>query len=289
MPRNSETLIQHGTGYNTRSETPMASPIVGNQMGYATDPANAISDTKYVKRPIIAVLIAPPRGYDELENPELWKSTLKRIIETGAKTIEGLRSTLSVEFTSSPLGGHEEQEDIAKVKRERSAVSFTWVERYGKPIARFIDGTIYNLYGDPETGTPRAAAAAAAAGRRPDMLSDWSGFTVLYMEPDPTHTTILEAWLITNQHFKKGADNEGGRDLTATPANTEYTIELTGHQQVNDGVVRLAQSIFDDMNEGLTAADPNRRNPSHDGVDAEAVDLSGYKETIQDLVNNQID
>lgn len=253
-------------GYAIGKDQPMVDLKNGAQMGYQPDYASLVSNSAYVKRNLITFLVESPRGFQDLDNPDRWVGTLKALVELHAKTIEGLQSTLTVEYSETPVGGAGEmQEDVTNVTRARSNPSFTWTEKYGKPINAFLDGWILNLIMDPQTKFP---AVVTRGSKKPtDLLPDYNGMTVMFVEPDPTHTKVVQAWLCTNMRPKTGGDVTGRRDLTAAGETVDYQVEFTAVTQVGAGVNKFAQRLLDEMT--LTGANPNLRPAFVDQITAD--------------------
>ena len=285
MVRRADALLAPETAYNDQSNAPMANLVGSGQMGIVTDLSTFISNAAHVRRNIIAVVIQTPRGFNDLPESEAWHATCKALLEVHSRTIEGLRSTLTAEFVSNPIGAAgEQQEDISKVNRERSSPTHSFVEKYGEPINRFFDGWIRYLMADPETGVP---AITSINDDVSDLLPDYTGATVLYFEPDPLHKTVVEAWLCTNMMPKTAGQVEGSRDITQAGQSVEYSIEFTCIQQVGAGVKAFAQQILDGMN--LSGTNPNRRNAHVQEISADvARGENGYAEVLGQLANDQI-
>ena len=236
------------------------------QSGFATNPKSLVSNANYVKRNVIAILLESPTGFNDLPNSELLHGTLKALVERHAKQITGLTSTLTVEYVAQPVGGAgEEQEDVSNVTRARSNPAFVWPEKEGMPVQKFIDYWILNLLGDPETKVPRVVQYMD--GEVGDLLPDYRGMTVLFFEPDSTHTKVEKAWLTTAMMPRVGGTVEGSRDLSAPGEGLEHSIEFTGVTQVGEGVKQTAQKFLDEM--GLTSVNTNLRPAIVEGVSAD--------------------
>lgn len=265
--------------YGERHLQPMVDishPTAG-QNGPFTNFEGYVSNSAYVRRNLIAVLIEAPRGFNDLPDPGKWRETLKTLVELQPDSIEGLTSTLTAEFVETAVGSAGEiQEDISNVTRERSTPTFNWTEKYGKPINAFLTGWITELLMDPITNVPGVVTRKLGNSETPpaDMLPDYTGMTVLFFEPDPTQTRVIHAWLCTNMHPKTAGEVVGARDLTAAGETVQYSVEFTSLTQEGYGVRRYAQDILDEMNE--SAINPNAmpafvhshgnndRNPSYD-------------------------
>lgn len=258
MSRLKETLLGQ-QAYGAKSDAPMVDVSVpqAGQQGFMPDYEGYVSNAAYVKRNLVAVLIEAPRGFQDLPNPEKWVATLKSLIELQSKSIEGLQNTLETEWAENPVGGAgEQQEDVSNVTRSRSTPTHVWTEKYGMPINAFLSGWITGLLMDPNTKVPAVVAALGANGPS-DTLPDYTGATILYFEPDPTHTKVYKAWLSTNMHPKTAGEVVGRRDLSAAGESVDYSVEFTALTQVGSGVNMFAQRILDDMN--LSGVNPNLR------------------------------
>jgi hypothetical protein len=245
---------------------PMVDVTQGAQNGYSTDFTAYVSNSSYTKRNLIALLIEAPRGFQDLNTPDDWVATLKALVELHPKSISGLNSELTVDFVETAVGGAGEmQEDISNVTRQRSTPEFVWTEKYGKPIWAFLDSWIRNLLMDPISKV--AAVVASGTARPTDLLPDYTGMTCIFIEPDPTHTQVIEAWLCTNMMPKTTGENVGRRDLTQAASEAEYSVPFTALTQVGYGVKQFAQQLLNQLN--LTGANPNLRQAFVQGIDAD--------------------
>lgn len=282
MARLTDTIIDKKAYGETRTQ-PMTNLRNGGQFGQQPDYKGYISSAQYVRKNLVAKVIEPPLGLKDLPNSDVWIEAYMALIEVHAKTIEGFNSQLTVETVSTPFGGAgEELETVSNVTRNKSVPNFTWVERYGRPIATFWDDYIMELLGDPATKIPNIMTRAAAAGKpNPDLLPDYIGGTVLFFEPDPTFTKIDKAWLVTNFFPKSGAPVEARRDLTSAGDQVEFSIEFSAISQVGLGVNLLAQKILDSMS--IINANPNNRDAFVTTVSPDLTPtMTGYAEKIKE-------
>lgn len=279
MGRFTDTLLAQNTGYGADRKTPMVNPGRPGQFGHSIEPAEHISATQYVRKNLVIRLLEAPRGFNDLPNPNVWRQTLKSILETHPNTVEGFNSQLSVEYVSTAFGGAgEEQETVSDVKRARTTPSFSFTERYGRPISVFIDQWILELFGDPNTKYPNVCTRT---NKPTDLLSDYRTCSFIAFEPDPTFRYIDKAWLVVNAGPKGGAPMEGRRDQNSPGENLTFTLELTSISFVGRGVDELAQIFLDEM--APTLVNPNNRKAIYEKVDA-TVDGNaapfGYAENI---------
>ena len=269
---------------NAGVQTPMVNLQVGGQMGPMPDLTGYAANSAYVRRNIICQLMAAPRGFRDLQNPEVWEQTLKSLVELHARSIEGLNSTLTVEHIENPVGGAGEmQQDISNVTRARSTPTFVWTEKYGQPIRHFLEGWVQLLLMDPATKAP----GIIATGRRPtDLLPDYSGATMLFFEPDPTFTKATKAWLCTNMRPNNQiAQNDGRRDLTQGGESVDYTVEFTSLTQVGARVLQLAQDRLTAMS--LNGMNPNFQNAFMTQIDPYVRDTdNGYHEQMRKVATS---
>lgn len=277
MSRVKDALLG-GQGYSQNRHAPMLDLKHGGQNGHMTDFATHVSNAAYVKRNLICKLVTAPRGFRDLESSEKWVDTLQALVELHAKSIEGLQSTLTVEWAENAVGGAGQmQEDLINVTEARSTPTFVWTEKYGKPINAFLEGWIVNLLMDPITKYPRVLTEAGTPPT--DLLPDYTGASMIFIEPDPTHTHVVKAWLCTNMHPKTGGEVTGRRDLTAAGETLDYSVEFTALTQTGRGVDDLAQQFLDEMS--LTGVNPNTRPAFLEGISEDVKSAaSGYADQI---------
>lgn len=285
MSRMKDTLLGD-RAYGKNKQAPMVDLKYGGQHGHMVDMNTYVSNANYVKRPLVARLVEAPRGFSDLGDPQRYIDTLKSLIELHPQRIEGLSATLTVESTETPVGGAGEmQQDVTNVSRERSAPSFTWVEKYGKPINAFLTSWITNLIMDPETKYP--AVVTNGTAQVTDLLPDYVGATIMFFEPDPTFTKVVEAWLCTNMKPTTSGEVMGIRDLTAPGETSEYAVEFTALTQRGDGVTRFAQRMLDEMN--LTGVNPNLQPAFVEDITADVkAGEQGYAEQVSEASRSAI-
>lgn len=256
MSRLTNALLQNGTAYGAGHQAPMVDLQFGGQMGFAQDLSEWVSNQAYVRRNLICLLVEAPKGFKFLPNSEQWIATLRSLVELHPLSIDGLNAGLEVEIASNPFGGGGQvQEDFTDVKETQSRPVFRWAEKYGMPIAHFFRGWITNLMMDPNT---KFANVATLGGTKPtDMLADQYTATMIFIEPDPTHTKVVKSWLVTNMFPQGTGEITGRRDLTQANETPTYDINFTGIAQFGLGVDAFAQKLLDGIS--LTGANPYQR------------------------------
>ncbi len=279
MSRLTEALLQGA--YTRNIDRPMLDLKFGGQQGWAPNLTEWVSNQAYVSRPLICILVEAPRMFSVLPEPDKWVASLKALFELHARSIQGLKATLEVETTEHPVGGgKEQQEEVVNVTRERSQPSFTFIEKYGRPIQTFLDYWIRYGLMDPET----KFALLSTLGKTEvnDLLADWYSATCLFIEPDPLHKNVDKAWLVTNMFPKSTGTIEAKRDLTSAQNILELEVEFTGLSQYGAGVNAFAQQVLNNIN--TLYADPFFRPSFADSISADVNAVNkGYKNWTEEV------
>lgn len=208
-----------------------------------------ISNQAYVKRNIIPVVLKYPKFFDYMgDSKDKLIASYKALIELHPLTIDGLTSGLTVEFDEHAVGGSGEmQEEITNVTRARSTPSFTYKEKAGKSIQKFVDFIIRYGYMDPDTKQPLVAATLPDAAKKGIYSPDFYTGSVLFIEPDILQHNAIDAWLSVNMMFKGNGDRTGKRDIHSPGEAPELTLESTAITLNNDVVIKLADKTLKAM------------------------------------------
>jgi hypothetical protein len=289
MSRISNAILTANTGINVGHNAPMLDLQHGGQIGFAPDLAEWVSNQAFVRRNVIPLLVEAPKGFQLLNNPSYWVGTLRSLVELHPLSVDGLQGGLEVEVASTPVGGGgQQQEDVTNVVETQTKVVFRWGEKYGMPVATFMRGWITNLIMDPNTKYPNVVTTGTPPT---DMLADMYSATMLFIEPDPTHTTVVKSWLVTNMYPTGTGEITGRRDLTQANETPTYDISFTGIAQYSLGVDAFAQQILSSIN--LTGANPQLRAAfvqaiSADVAAAGATGNSSYTGGVATLESQQV-
>lgn len=78
----------------------------------------------------------------------------------------------------------------------------------------FHQGWITNLMMGPDTRFANIATLSGitSMSQPPHMLADMYSVTMLFIEPDPTHTRVVKSWLVTNMYPAGAGDILGSRE-----------------------------------------------------------------------------
>lgn len=259
---------------------PMLDLTYGGQQGWAPNLKEWISNQAYVRRNLVPVLLEAPRFFQLMPDPAKWTSSLKSLIELHCRSIEGFNAALTVDLDEHPVGGGGEmQQEVINVTRARSEPSFTFIEKYGRPIQTFIQHWIQYALMDPET---KYALVGTLENNPDDLLADWYSMSCLFFEPDPTHRKVVQAWITTNMFPRETGEIIGKRDLTASSEMLTLTIPFTGISQYGMGVNLFAQKILDGIN--MVKSNPYLRPEFIEDISADVkAAAEGYKKNVEDL------
>jgi len=283
-----DTLLAKQRAFTVGHTNDMVNIKDSGQQGYAPDLTTINSNASYVRRNLVCLLIQAPKGFQDLPEPRDWVESLKELVERHPTRIEGLRSTVNVEWYESPVNGAGEmQQDIANITRERSEPSFTWPEKYGKPIKTFLEGWIANLMGDANNKIPMVVTRGLLRNKRIQLLPEYTGAIMLFMELDPTHTQVVEAWLCTNMMPNTSGPIEGSRDLTQGGELNEIQVTFSSITQYGVGVNEYAQKILDSLT--LSNANPMLAPSAVTSISADVTkETNGYADQIKDASSSYI-
>ena len=151
----------------------------GGQHGWAPNLTEWVSNQAYVRRNLVCVLLEAPRFFTLMPDPAKWVSTLKSLLELHCRSIEGFNAALTVDTDEHPVGGAGEmQQEVINVTRARTEPSFTFVEKYGRPIQTFIQHWVQYALMDPET---KYALVGTLEKKPEDLLADWFSCSALFL------------------------------------------------------------------------------------------------------------
>lgn len=281
MARLTDAILQNNQAFAAGRQNPMVDLAKGGQMGYAPDYTQWVSNQSYIRRNLFCLLVEAPRGFNYLQNGDKYVGVLKSLVELHALSIDGLQAGLEVETSETPVGGGGQvQQHFTNVTEARSNPVFRFDEKYGMPVASFFRSWITHLMMDPHS---KVANIGTLSGNKPtDMLADMYSATMLFIEPDPTHTKVVKSWLCTNMFPTGTGEIVGRRDLTAAGEQTTYDITFTALSQFGLGVDQFAQQMLDGIN--ITGANPYLRPAfiSQIAADVRAA-ANGYEQQVESL------
>lgn len=267
-------------------QTPIADLRYGAQMGYSPDLTTWVSNHPYVSRNVICILMEAPRIFTKLPNAEKWIASFREFFERMPQSITGLNQSLQIDTDSVRLGkGGQEQEFFTNVQYSKPNLQFQMHERYGLGVYRFLSAWTRLSMMDPDTGY--ATVNTLPGMEINDLLPDQYTATALFIEPDPIHKHVTQAWLVCNISPKDSIENTAQRSMSDPYSKRDLTISLTGIAQYGAGVDQLAQTILDRIS--LVGADPHHRQAFVRDIDALVNDRPfGYHHGVDTLAQQQI-
>lgn len=286
--RKPDTMLGNRAFGRGRS-APMVDIAYGGQNGMLQDWPAYISATPYIRRNLIIKVLAGPRGFNLLPEPQKWYQALKAILELHPESVEGFNSTYSVETRETTYSGDgNRMESVANVTRARVEPVFNYVERYGRPYGTFFERWVTELIMDPVTKYPGVTNRVSGLNYEIDLLPDFTSATIIAFEPDPAFRKIDKSWLVADLKPKGDlAPVEGKRDIHNAGDLVEFSISMTGIAQISVGVNMVAQAILDTMNP--IGSNPLAQPAFTTGIDGNVAGLRpGIVEQINDAANSAV-
>jgi hypothetical protein len=244
-----------------RPDSPMSNLAFGGTNGFlpeimdnAEGPRfdNWLSNAPYTSSSIIPIPLTPPAGFDLFDD-----STARRLRETWAKllsvhayTIEGLGATITLETDGRRF--HNQSQEIKTVvgsKMEVGMPTYTFIEKPGKPINRFLTFMLNYLSLDYRTQSKTIATdpeIRKLLKGRLDLPNLDSG-SIMFIELDAFNANVMEVYYFTNFRLLSAGKVEGKRDLGSNKEILEYSIQTEGLFETNPMYKALAQNIVDSM------------------------------------------
>lgn len=215
----------------------------------APDLANIAANTPFVQRNTIAFLIEAPRFFQFTSNPDQAVRSLKALIETHTRTIDGLNQQINVETADALYGGSGERIQVpTNVTRNTSSPNHGMWELQGRAIQRFIKWWIVYGIGDENSKVPLVVADGQVSAE--DYDATFYGATVLYIEPDPTMTEVISAYLCTNMYPLSTGPWESSKDASQIGRNLDLSIEFTAATDVSIGTLLYARELIQGLSVG---------------------------------------
>lgn len=251
----------------------------GGQFGWHHDMKGIVNATPYVSNNLICKVLSSPRGFNDLpEHSEIWHGSFKALFELHPLTIDGLNSTISVNWAEAAFGGTGEMiEAPSGATRERSTVSMTFNEKYGLPITHMLEQYQRLFIMDEETKHPGISLLVDNVG---DGLLDYYTWTMIFIEPDRYMERAIRTWLVANMAPKTMPEKTGKRDKNSDQDLLEISVDFTGVTQIGYAVDKLGDNIIKSMRQ--THADPLRAPAYLNGVTGDIADREfGFIENME--------
>lgn len=271
--------------FATMSSAPMVNAFIGGQMGPLINQGTYVQNASHIRRGNIIVRVVEfPEWVNYMPNPAVFREAIKTFFEVHTK-VEGLNKALTVDFADVAVGGAgHRQYDLTKVNEAQSDIVHSCQDKYGLVYKTMLDFWIRYGMEDPIAKRP---LVSLISDQVKDALPSLYCATVLYIEPDPLHRAVLNAYLATNMAPRLNGPDEARKDLEAAGELSEMSIGFTSLQQTDYGVKKWAQEELDKLNR--TGLNPMTRKAFITEIDADVkATAGGYYEQANELAKNKL-
>lgn len=284
--RLANTFVPANTAYRIGAPGEIIDIRRGGQHGYSPDYAAWLNATPYTSRPAIILALQEPLGMRKLPQPEKWIGAWRAMMETLPIRVEGLQNSWEVTVDDTPFGGGGAVfEVMTNVIESRPTLNFTYVERSGMPIHRFLKGWIGYLMMHP--ATKYALNNTRPGSELKDTLPDQYAGSIIVIEPDGNHRYVNQATLFTNVFPKGTGENQFKRDLSSGNEKREISVEFAGLHFQPPGLNDFAQALLDKLN--IHGADVMRERSFITELSGTLLEQHfGYGASIDTIVKNQL-
>jgi len=307
MARLTEALMKKESGdqkgLQKFSNAPLLNLTYGGMHGWTPNYAEYVNNQAYVRRNSVCILLEAPRFFSYMENAEEYVQILKMLLEEHAISFEGFNAELTVEVDEHAVGGGgQKQHEYVNVTMAQSEPVYNFVEKYGRPIQMYIETWIRYGIMDPDTKfaliNTIANKGTNGTDYVTDMLSDMYSCTVLVMEMDPTHTTVVKSFICTNMFPKTTGEIVAKRDLTQNNEILNLSIPFTGLTQSNAGTNEFAQKILNNiqqkgaspyMRKAFTELQRNKDLYNQEGFSAVEGAKKGYESDLEAVTTERVE
>lgn len=227
---------------------------------------NYLANALYVSQDVIAKVLTTPKFFEFMPSPDIWRKIWVSLFEEHPKSITGFNSTLTVETDEVEIGGTNEFMQTPKdVKKARTTVTLEIPEKMHKTVSKYIDLCIRFGIKDPIVKRPLAAQYVSniseiTGGWTPDYYSG----SVIYIEPDVTRLTVVDAWFQTQVYFKTTGDRTGKRNMSAGGDSVTLSIETAGITMSTENILEFAQTLLPNITNLYAIPDTDYTMPVND-------------------------
>lgn len=214
------------------------------------DFAGWVSNQALFQRNLIALVV---KGFGpSVPDHETLTQTAKTLIEMHALSINGLENGLIYDRVAD------------RCEPKPSKPIFRYGEKYGYPVTELHRHWMEDLL-----------------WKKPDsVLVEDTKLSVMFIEPDPTHTLVVDAWLCEEFHPVMFGGIPGVRDLVRENYAAVITVEYDAKTRRGSEINQTAAELLKGLN--VQSANPHGRSRL---ADALAVSLNYKNESICDPGN----
>lgn len=214
----------------------------GGQLGAGAQYTRLDAATPLIYVPAIVLVTHLPTIFD---NNDQYRGMLKALVETHAKSIDGIDISYTI-GTEGSIVGHDQQEVRVPTRTTREIVNpqMTFQELTGNPVWNIFYKWIISM-NHPDTNASLMAAIIDNDQALPFIVSSFS-MSILVIQPDPTGIpdNIIEALHIVNM-FPTTTTEQGIKRVLGTYEAKERNIPFTGIVQHNDNIRALGKNVME--------------------------------------------
>ncbi len=284
MAQTSEFMLQGA--WQPQNGSPSLDPTFGGEFGWATNPVEWLGAQAHIPRNLIPIVLDTPSFFQYMPDSAKWVAAGKLLWEKQARSIEGLKDTLTVDTSEHAFGGDGRMfEEFVDVKRERSTLSLGMIDKYGQVWQNYLHRVIRYGMMDPETKVPMTSTIDGA--NQPDLLASQYSWTIAFIQPDPRQKSCMRCWICVNVWPKTTGPIEGKMDKTASLTQSDLSLDFTCLDFVNEGTRQIGQQLLTNMN--LSRGNPYLQEAFIKEIapDVKAI-AKGYEESITRIAQGAV-
>jgi len=252
----------------------------GGQFGYAPNLSEVISTTPFTRYPGM---------FNILPDGDIWKKTLKFLIEVHPKSVTGFNATITLTTASVPIDpSGAEMTPVNDATIEHSKITYTYpMDFVGEPIKAYMREFIRLGIWDPILNRP-LISTLGLDNVPDDWTLDMYSWDIIAIEPDVHFRHAVKAWEMFGCHFLTSGPIVGSKDPLNAKNVDELSFESTGTDESNYGTRAVAQKIMNEIK--ITDANPyNVKSALTDEqLDEIKAGRGGYFSTVQSVKDRQI-
>lgn len=235
-----DALLANVTGLGVSNRSAVANMLQGGQVGSGIKFTQLDAATPLVFNPAVIVVLNTPAMWDSWT---LGQTMLKSLVETHAKSINGIAFNYTIDPQETPVG-HDGQTMKVPGRSSRGQVSpsIQFTEVTGNLCWNLHRRWIFDMQ-HPDTNASALSMAAGIGEVPPWLMSSWSmSFIAIQFDPTMIPDRIIDCAFYTNVFPTDIGELPIQRVINTTELQ-ERTINYTGIVQHNDNVRELGYQI----------------------------------------------
>jgi len=285
MPASTTALIENA-GYLGALSTDTVANLagingtpIGTQLGLGVNLPNIDAATPLIMMPTVAIVTHAPTMF---QNFPYFNETLKALIETHAREINGIDLEYNMEDAATPAG-HDGQEMHMPTNSKRVAVNptITLPEVSGNLVWNFIKTWMWMM---KSPDTQASILSAVETGTMSPQLFSYFSMDILFIQFDQTMRpeNIIDGWFCCNM-WPTGTGPFGAKRVIGQSEMPERQIPFHGILQHNPNTKAVAKIIAQGL--ALHTVNYNFSQPIAQSVDSSLAQMGIEQQALQDLQN----